>query len=408
MSDPRNDPPEGAEETPRDRLLHVLLREALGGETPPDVREAVLARARGERRPTRQHAAIARIPWLPWSIGAAAALLVAVVAAWALLRGPGQPPPPTSGGPVVVKPPGPEPLEQSRPDVGEQVLVTEANSVRQELGPGVNAEVGPHTRLVYQAGPAPWARLEYGEVTCAVEQNARGYEVRTGAGVVRVTGTRFTVRYETAGNPREQGERHMRQNWMVKVLVGTVVLSGAWGATEVKGAEGEGGTLTGIVLERDKDGKWIRVKPDGEQESRKFIPRWIGGMPDKGGGLDENMTRQLKEIFSLNRVKLTWIHEEHPRVIAIEALTPKTKEGVFTGRVTAKENHVIEVTNAAGVAERFMPRWNGGMPAQGGGLDKDMLRELEKVNVGDNVAVKWVFDERMRVVAIQAGEGGRR
>lgn len=40
-----------------------------------------------------------------------------------------------------------------------------------------------------------------------------------------------------------------------------------------------------------------------------------------------------------------------------------------------------------------MPYWRGGMPKNGGGFDKAMMKQLESFQVGDSVKVTWVFEE---------------
>jgi len=43
----------------------------------------------------------------------------------------------------------------------------------------------------------------------------------------------------------------------------------------------------------------------------------------------------------------------------------------------------------------------GSRNMDGGGLDKEMLKQIAAVKAGDKVEVKWVFDERKRVVELK-------
>ena len=48
----------------------------------------------------------------------------------------------------------------------------------------------------------------------------------------------------------------------------------------------------------------------------------------------------------------------------------------------------------------LMPHWRGGMPKDGGGLDKEMLAKLAGFKVGDNVRIEWSWQERRRIEGI--------
>ncbi|MCX7804727.1 MAG: hypothetical protein N3A38_05995, partial [Planctomycetota bacterium] len=61
----------------------------------------------------------------------------------------------------------------------------------------------------------------------------------------------------------------------------------------------------------------------------------------------------------------------------------------------------IEVKPDSGPPERFIPRWIGGHPSQGGGPDKQMVAVLAKFKVGDRVKVSWIYETRKRVVGIE-------
>ena len=48
----------------------------------------------------------------------------------------------------------------------------------------------------------------------------------------------------------------------------------------------------------------------------------------------------------------------------------------------------------------FMAHWRGGNPKDGGGLDKEMLAQLEAFKPGQSVKIGWIWEERRRVERI--------
>jgi hypothetical protein len=78
------------------------------------------------------------------------------------------------------------------------------------------------------------------------------------------------------------------------------------------------------------------------------------------------------------------------------------KKGRVVGVLTAKGKNFIEV-KADGEAKgrKYVPRWVGGPPAKGGGLDKSILKTFESLQIGSVLVVDWLFDERFRAVKIE-------
>jgi hypothetical protein len=81
----------------------------------------------------------------------------------------------------------------------------------------------------------------------------------------------------------------------------------------------------------------------------------------------------------------------------------KKRSGTIVGTLTEKGPNFIEV-KAAGEekARRYVPQWVGGNPNQGGGPDKKVLKLFEGLKVGDRVRLEWEFDERARVLHVEA------
>ena len=103
---------------------------------------------------------------------------------------------------------------------------------------------------------------------------------------------------------------------------------------EDKKDEKRQGTVTGIVT--DKGDNFIEVKADGEEKGRKYYPHWRGGNPDKGGGLDKEIVKQIKDVPLKSRVRIEWSFEERPRVDKIEVLKRGDGKDAETGKEKEK------------------------------------------------------------------------
>lgn len=79
---------------------------------------------------------------------------------------------------------------------------------------------------------------------------------------------------------------------------------------------------------------------------------------------------------------------------------PKETKGQITGKLIKKDGGKITVQGEKGELT-LIPFWRGGMPKDGGGFDKDMMKRLELFKVGDVVRVDWVFEEHYRIVKIE-------
>ncbi len=142
-----------------------------------------------------------------------------------------------------------------------------------------------------------------------------------------------------------------------------------------------GGSLTGIVTRLNK--KWLEVKAEGDKEPRRYF-----------------LEEPAKDVYGTNLVELVWKKDDGRRVVSVKSVVPSKKKGTVTGVVTARGETFIDVKPDDGPTERYIPRWIGGMPKDGGGLDKDMLKILAKVKVGAKVKVSWIYEERKRVIGI--------
>jgi len=400
-----------------DRLLDVLLEEELGADAPPDLTEAVLARARAGRG--RRFAAVL----LPLAAAAAVALV------WGFLR-PGYPPPRATG-PYVL-------LGGGALDRGAMVA-TQRETATLSLGGYCLVHMEPLSVVTIEGrerGEAVF--LSRGGVTCQVDRGRGEFMVRTALGSVKVTGTRFCVRLlEEEGDPDMSGRR-----MLVQVLAGAVIAAGSWGSATLQAGEkavlpegekkaatreekterprekkaeparekraeaagderrGAEGTARGILTAKGES--WIEVKTDGEERSRRYLPFWRGGAPGEGGGFDRTMLETIRKLVVPNRVEVQWKQEEHRRIVSVRTSSSEGKSGTVTGELTDKGENWIEVKPEGGVPERYMPHWVGNAR---GGFDKDMLAVFRTLSKGDKVRVRWTGDERRRAVEVKkAGE----
>ena len=78
----------------------------------------------------------------------------------------------------------------------------------------------------------------------------------------------------------------------------------------------------------------------------------------------------------------------------------KGEKGQITGQIVKKDGAIITVKNEKETLKLY-PYWRGGMPADGGGFEKDMVRTIEKLKVGDKVTVRWTMEEHARIDAIE-------
>ena len=105
------------------------------------------------------------------------------------------------------------------------------------------------------------------------------------------------------------------------VLVGALGLASCTCVSWAADDEGKSGTLTGKVTEKGEN--WIRVQEEGKSQSERYTPRWTGGLPKDGGGLDKEMLQAFRNLKPGSYIRLEWAFEERPRAIKITVL----KEG---------------------------------------------------------------------------------
>jgi RNA polymerase sigma factor (sigma-70 family) len=80
---------------------------------------------------------------------------------------------------------------------------------------------------------------------------------------------------------------------------------------------------------------------------------------------------------------------------------PDIKSGTVKGTVVSATDNRLVLKDENGHSESYMPEWHGGMPANGGGLDKDMVATLKTLHEGDQIEITWVWEERRRVTSVK-------
>jgi len=126
-------------------------------------------------------------------------------------------------------------------------ITTEAGPATIMLGGYCRVELQPGSTLRIEGRKrAEQVFLERGEVLCEVHRRVGTFVVRSALGRVSVTGTRFTVRIiEERG-----GEQMFGRRMVVRVLVGTVLVSGAWSRTSLRAGEETGVPRPETVLRK--------------------------------------------------------------------------------------------------------------------------------------------------------------
>jgi hypothetical protein len=177
------------------------------------------------------------------------------------------------------------------------------------------------------------------------------------------------------------------------IAVFTIAACGALAAEFADEIEFPEGTVEGILTGTGEDFVW--VKADTAMEAVRFRAALRDGKPN------ERLLETFAELPVHNRVKLTWRRGDVPEVSEIELIEPDTRRGTVTGVVTDKGNNWIEITPEKAPPERYMPEWLEKTQRRRAGLDGEMLRILSAVEVGNKVEVRWLYDERKRILKLK-------
>jgi ferric-dicitrate binding protein FerR (iron transport regulator) len=233
-----------------DQLIDTLTREVLGGEQPPSLAEKIVSRALSRQAAVRR--------WVRAAIAAAAVLMASLIG-WHIL-GAGYPAPKVSraGGP-----PAGEPIPRGT------LVRTQGAPATVSLGGYCRIELEQQSALRIEGREyAEEVSLASGGALFEVDPKVGSFVVRTEVGTVSVTGTKFSVRIVDRKGVQAMTGKQM----FVRVLVGAVVLSGAWGQRALQAGEetavkepAAASTVTGTVVMACPKGMFIKVKTEKEE-----------------------------------------------------------------------------------------------------------------------------------------------
>ena len=75
--------------------------------------------------------------------------------------------------------------------------------------------------------------------------------------------------------------------------------------------------------------------------------------------------------------------------------------GTVVGTVVDEGKAFVDIRSDSGKTARYIPRWSGGMPREGGGPEQRIVDEISRLRPGDRVTVKWYVNDHIRIEEIQ-------
>jgi hypothetical protein len=322
----------GGQDRAVDGLLRELARAGEGSDERFVARVMSLAAAgktlelaSGETAPPARPA-VAKRRFRRAAIGIAAAAAAAVVIASVALRRatpPDASPPPRATGDYRVADGG---------EIRRGAAVTAgAGGARLELGGYCRIEVDPRASLRIEGSErAEQVFLDRGRITCEVERSMGSFTVLTGVeeSRIEVEGTRFVVEVTREVTGAGGGNRMPRKQLSVKVLVGSVLVVGAWGRSHAVAGEAVEVPRPGAeAVAADTPGS-ARTAPtgaaEGEQTEQKGPPLAARVLPRRTVALVvvENVGRTAG-AFKETSLYGIW-KEEEVRLFA-EPILPKMR-----------------------------------------------------------------------------------
>lgn len=362
-------------------------------------RERLLAKTvlREKHRAVVGHASTRRVlkPTLS-AVALAAVLLVAVSIGWFLM--PREYREPRAGGDfrlLLAEADG----EPTTPLQRGTTLVSGAKGATLDLGEYCNLSLIPDTEVTVLGQPREEAiELHRGEIRAQVKPGEGEFTLVTPLGPVEVEGTEFvtTVEYPDL----LEGERSMNSR-TTRVVVTVAVLSGAvmchlgdspialrQGMNQAFAGEREG--TRGVVVSTTDFTATLKL---GSGEQVVFHARKSKQLA----------VREVSQLRPGDEITVAWIEEEDKKWIQ-----DISGHGTIEGVVTGLGDRWIEVTAQGKPAAKFIPPWRGGNPSDGGGLDREVLRKLGRVRVGNRVLLTWEMPEGKRVTDLKVLESSER
>jgi hypothetical protein len=226
------------------------------------------------------------------------------------------------------------------------------------------------------------------------------------------------------------------RNLVLSLALIAAIPSVAVRAEEGHQAQGDhAGTCRGVVIAVEPAGSFTMRNPKGEFT---YITGWSGGAPD------QEILAKIRQLQPGDYAEVGWEQDEHLRVVRLtvighqgerkeerrEAGREERREGgrderreergasevaaILDGPGPTEHNGVVRgtvisvdpkgrfvVKTPAGTEEPFVPNWAGGMPAEGGAFDKEMVARIAQLKPGQQVEVTWEWGERKRCVGVK-------
>jgi hypothetical protein len=271
-------------------------------------------------------------------------------------------------------------------------LVAGSAGARVVLSGYCDLELDSHSDVTLRGAPGrERIELHRGTLRARIKPGRGEFRVLTPLGHLEVKGTEFVTNVDFPDSfPNEDAMTAKARQVLVTVMVlaGTVIAHLGDGPTVLR----QGAHRTFAAERQDARGVVaattdlsLTLETAAGEELTFRVP--------------ETNKLTILEVSQLNpgeEVRVVWIEEEGQRWIReIDG------RGIVEGMVTGLGDRWIEVAQADRPAVRFIPPWHGGNPDQGGGLDKDVLRKLGTVRLGDRVALTWEMPEGKRVVDVK-------
>lgn len=202
--------------------------------------------------------------------------------------------------------------------------------------------------------------------------------------------------------------------------------------------EAQKGFERGIVKEVDRDKNCLTITTEGGY-SRVYRPRWLGGMPNTGGGPDKNAIEQIRACEIGEKIGVYWTKDEcyrvvdiqrpgakkelrepghmgerggvkegdrfnnpngtdneaHPLSACLEAEPPAETSGKAEGTISQVDpKGRVVITDTAGCERVFIPPWKNG------GFDPAVVAKISALRPGQKVRIDWQWDQRERLTNV--------
>ncbi len=150
-------------------------------------------------------------------------------------------------------------------------------------------------------------------------------------------------------------------------------------------------SISGFVVTADYQGDLYLLQDGKEERQTQHF---------EAGVSDEALLEKIRTILPGAQVSLTCVAGSKHLIESLDIIKQGKKNGVVEGVIVQipKGKHLVLETEEGNV--HLSPHWKGGMPKDGGGLDKKILKTIASCKVGDVVRIRWSFEERMRIDAL--------